>query len=1082
MATAKIKMNTGTPSQPIWEEVDLGGGKGEGIDSHKEGNDTHSWGFASHAEGNATVAGIGGSTAEILQYLDGGSNFGLSVSNAGFVVNSGETLTYSYWGFISPDDLLGRKMVGSGIIDSFQATGGVLSIWLNTWPTAYSFDTDKSLQNKYNASIGTYSSHAEGSMTQALGNTSHSEGWFTVASGDNSHSEGKRTEALSKDSHTEGQFTRVNVTGTDIEGNNLYRNVDLDIFSYDEMLPWAGHAEGYDTLVTGAAGHAEGIHTLASNIAAHAEGISSEASGWGAHAEGNTTISSGDGAHAEGNRTIASGGYSHSEGDFTVASGYNSHAEGEYTTASGNNSHAEGKGATASGGNAHAEGYQTKASGESSHAEGRQTSAVTNFSHAEGQYTSALSSEVSLSITSFDATNKKITLDTSFFNTSTSLLNTLVAGDVLYIKVDGGVDLKVTLVSRTTNVLAIDTTPQETWRFASKISGTNVPPYPVHAEGYSTMASGPGSHAEGYYTGATDFGSHSEGFYTKSMGQGSHSEGSNTIASGLSSHSEGQSTKASGPNSHAEGFTTQATGAVSHAEGNSTIASGEASHAEGAYTTASGSSSHAEGTSTKASGTNSHAEGRASAAVQQYSHAEGDGTVAGASIAPIYAFNKTAKTISTTFASSFNLGDIIYIYSYVSSSQTPNIVSASVVSKSGDVITLSGDPTGGASVTVVSFATKYAVYNANSTGSHAEGVGTTAWANGSHAEGLYTRSTDYGSHSEGILTVASSMGAHAEGHGTKVSPSFTNLTPTINTDLLGTSSITTVVGHAEGYDTLVTGAGGHAEGISTTASGIGSHAEGGSTIASGTYSHSEGLNTTASNYASHVMGRYNKLLTGSATAYSSSSDAFVIGNGTSTSALGNAFRVTFAGATYGLSAFNSTGADYGEFFEWLDGNPNGDDRTGLFVTLDGDKIRLASSSDDFILGIVSANPSVIGDSHDDWQGKYLRDEWGRIQYHEVAVPAMTLDENGVDIQDGEHFELNPIYNPEWDSSLEYVGRENRKEWAVIGMMGKLRVRDDGTCVVNGLCKPNDQGIASSSTSGYKVMKRVTNNIVMILIK
>ncbi|QNU68741.1 hypothetical protein EHE19_004300 [Ruminiclostridium herbifermentans] len=121
------------------------------------------------------------------------------------------------------------------------------------------------------------------------------------------------------------------------------------------------------------------------------------------------------------------------------------------------------------------------------------------------------------------------------------------------------------------------------------------------------------------------------------------------------------------------------------------------------------------------------------------------------------------------------------------------------------------------------------------------------------------------------------------------------------------------------------------------------------------------------------MGKYNKTLAGNPTSFSITSDAFTIGNG-EYQAETNAFRVTFDGKTYGLSAFNSTGADYAEFFEWADGNIDNEDRVGYFVTLDGDKIRKAKSSDDYILGVVSVNPSVIGDNYaDDWRGKYVTD-------------------------------------------------------------------------------------------------------------
>lgn len=260
-----------------------------------------------------------------------------------------------------------------------------------------------------------------------------------------------------------------------------------------------------------------------------------------------------------------------------------------------------------------------------------------------------------------------------------------------------------------------------------------------------------------------------------------------------------------------------------------------------------------------------------------------------------------------------------------------------------------------------------------------------------------------------------------------------------------------------------------------------SHAEGLYSTASAPAAHAQGNNTIANVYASHAMGQYNRTLTGPSDSFSGTADALVIGNGTPWVARGNAFRVTFDGATFGLSAYNSTGADYAEYFEWLDGNPGNEDRVGFFVTLDGEKIRIATSADTYLLGVVSATPTVIGDSYqDDWNGKYVTDQWGRIQYHYVDVPA-TLDSNGQIITPARK-DYVPIFNPDWNPEIDYIPREQRQEWSPVGMVGKLLVRDDGTCQVNGFCQPNDAGIATASPEGYRVMARVAPNNVRVLVK
>lgn len=130
------------------------------------------------------------------------------------------------------------------------------------------------------------------------------------------------------------------------------------------------------------------------------------------------------------------------------------------------------------------------------------------------------------------------------------------------------------------------------------------------------------------------------------------------------------------------------------------------------------------------------------------------------------------------------------------------------------------------------------------------------------------------------------------------------------------------------------------------------------------------------------------------------------------------FRVQGANAYLsGGGAYNTSGADYAEMFEWTDGNPNSEDRVGRLVYLDGDKVTLNANGDP--IGVVSATASVIGNNwSEQWSGRLLRDDYGR----EV------LDENG-----------SPVVNPDYDIKQQYKPRHERKEWAVVGLVGRLRV-------------------------------------------
>ena len=101
------------------------------------------------------------------------------------------------------------------------------------------------------------------------------------------------------------------------------------------------------------------------------------------------------------------------------------------------------------------------------------------------------------------------------------------------------------------------------------------------------------------------------------------------------------------------------------------------------------------------------------------------------------------------------------------------------------------------------------------------------------------------------------------------------------------------------------------------------------------------------------------------------------------------FRFAGDGNGFCDGSWTGGGADYAEFFEWADGNPAGEDRRGLSVVLDGDKIRQAQDGEQPI-GVISANPSVIGDGDiDRWKGKYLRDDFGAFLWEDYEALSWT---------------------------------------------------------------------------------------------
>lgn len=340
------------------------------------------------------------------------------------------------------------------------------------------------------------------------------------------------------------------------------------------------------------------------------------------------------------------------------------------------------------------------------------------------------------------------------------------------------------------------------------------------------------------------------------------------------------------------------------------------------------------------------------------------------------------------------------------------------------------------------------------------GEKTTASADNSYAEGYDTQASGICAHAEGGSTHATGMYSHAEG---------------------SSSTATGNYSHGEG-SSYASGSYSHAEGNGSRASGYYSHAEGYYTNAKSDCSHAEGYYSTALKYQ-HAQGFYNDetIATANTGKGTGEGTAFVIGNGTSTSAKSNAFRIDYNGKVFAKSEYASSGADYAEYFEWLDGNENAEDRRGYFVTMEGNKIKKANAGD-YILGIVSGHPAVLGNNDECYMGRYELDEFGAYIEEEITIEVeKTNPETGEIYKEYEiakRFKEKETYDP----NLPYVPRAKRKEWDAVGMMGVLSVRDDGTAEVNGYCKCGISGIATRADSGYMVINRINESIIQVVLK
>ena len=188
-----------------------------------------------------------------------------------------------------------------------------------------------------------------------------------------------------------------------------------------------------------------------------------------------------------------------------------------------------------------------------------------------------------------------------------------------------------------------------------------------------------------------------------------------------------------------------------------------------------------------------------------------------------------------------------------------------------------------------------------------------------------------------------------------------------------------------GFDNCANGKYSMAIGLNTQSMGISSLSVGNDTTAMANNSVAIGMGTNAGKLNSFSCGQYNR-------EDYIRDNILIIGNGTSSNIKSNALSVTFDGKLKSASTITAeTTADYAEFFEWEDGNPNAEDRVGKFVTLNGDKISIAKSNEDYILGIVSGAPFVLGNGDCDvWTGMWLRDDFNRVIYE--PAPKIEFDE------------------------------------------------------------------------------------------
>ncbi len=182
---------------------------------------------------------------------------------------------------------------------------------------------------------------------------------------------------------------------------------------------------------------------------------------------------------------------------------------------------------------------------------------------------------------------------------------------------------------------------------------------------------------------------------------------------------------------------------------------------------------------------------------------------------------------------------------------------------------------------------------------------------------------------------------------------------------------------------------------------------------------------------------------------------------------------------------------FAEMFEWYDGNPDNEDRAGMTVVLEEDKVRLANKPydtryPDAIVGVVGGDNTAVSAisnaSPEEWHGKHLRDPFNRLLWEPQVMVEWIVDGfrhwyEADRIPEGVVVPANATYyRDEWNGYklhrqilseefknpgkpvAPYLPRWERQEWAIVILLGRAVIRD------NQLTNPSWKKIKSINNS------------------
>ena len=189
---------------------------------------------------------------------------------------------------------------------------------------------------------------------------------------------------------------------------------------------------------------------------------------------------------------------------------------------------------------------------------------------------------------------------------------------------------------------------------------------------------------------------------------------------------------------------------------------------------------------------------------------------------------------------------------------------------------------------------------------------------------------------------------------------------------------------------------------------------------------------------------------------------------------------------------------YAEMFEWKNiPDQLKDNGAGLFVQFsESEPDKIEPYNGGTICGVTTSSFASLSDNPIEWPGQYETTETGAyVREKKYIAVGNKVYEQQQELNIVRTFPYK-IYKKkqteEYDARKSpYNMRINRIEWTPVCIQGKCLVRDDGSCEPGGWCAPLEQedysnaGIVSAvhpMSDGYYVLKRVSENVVLILMK